>query len=243
MALSFIYGVIILRTGWTPHQGRYMVVAATLAAPLMGRIYSKGILNTILAWLICAAALVITVTVILTNQAKPLDARRAEWLGNRMAQYQLQSHAMSGVVRMVEKDVPSDATLGLLSEPGWEYPFFGQGLTRKLIPIYPFANLSDKNWLAEQGIEYILLEQQAFPGLGPEPYLVEIDQVESYVIYRFAPWKAGEQEHEKSQIQPNVQDQRDHPGLQRGRCDRGCDPQDTAGAGRVGTTLRDHRGG
>ena len=67
--------------------------------------------------------------------------------------------------RMVEANVPADATIGLLTYGTFlEYPFFREDFRRRLVQVYPPERVQDEAWLKAQGIEYLLV--LAPPGIS-----------------------------------------------------------------------------
>ena len=84
-------------------------------------------------------------------------------------------------------EVPRDATLGLAIAIGWEYPYFGEQLTRTLVPVYPVSMAGDEPWMEEQGIEYVLLETEYFSPTVTPSYWNEIDRASGFILYRIDP--------------------------------------------------------
>jgi hypothetical protein len=89
---------------------------------------------------------------------------------------------------MTDQSVPPDAVLGLYN-PGYmlDYPLFGARFTRRLVPIYPFDEIDDPDWLNTNGITYVLVQR----GYGQDPNLPDgttrIAQIQGWRLYRFDP--------------------------------------------------------
>lgn len=101
--------------------------------------------------------------------SKSLAGMNAIWGRDRIALQTIWYKEFEPGIRMVEKYVPQDATLGLVLEPGklieaeFEYPFFGEHLTRRLIHVYPYPQNLRSAWLEENGIDYVLVNYKRRP--------------------------------------------------------------------------------
>ncbi len=185
LAISLFLGVLLLNAGWTKNQGRYFVLAVSCAAPFFAVVYKKGRWNAVYRGFIVVMALIVMATVTLNNVAKPLVGENAVWKLDRRDMQTLQTKYLRGLLRMVDNNVPEDATLGILSMgSAREYPFFGEHFTRKLIPIYPVSRFSDPQWLQENGVEYILFENEKFQTMGIPAHLAEIGHRANYVLLK-----------------------------------------------------------
>jgi 4-amino-4-deoxy-L-arabinose transferase-like glycosyltransferase len=184
---SFV-SVIVFRTKWTPYQGRYMITSMTCLAPFFSRTYFKGekqrrsFLKFIIVLLIIAFSITSMATVMINNAGKPIRNLRTVLFGDRLAHYKFQGGYLVKVVSFVNDYVPENATLGLAIGRSWEYPFFGENFTRELIPIYPLSNLYNEEWVSDQGIEYILIDQSQFEDYYLPEYCNEIGAFDEYII-------------------------------------------------------------
>jgi hypothetical protein len=152
-------GIIIGRYGtWSNYQGRYFIILATLLAPFIAAILRPGRFFGFLSWLLVITSIILAISSTVYNSAKPLTGSRAIWTKSRIDKQDIATGLFTTAMTQIEKHVPSNGTLGLLLPPGfWEYPFFGKRLTRNLVHIYPDTRLGDKNWISENGIDWILL--------------------------------------------------------------------------------------
>jgi hypothetical protein len=177
----------ILRPGWDESQGRYYLPVVTIVAPLLASIFQEKTWSRVIRYAaVCLAIVVVTVS-LLCNPAKPVAGKRATqvniWTADRPTLQSLQGHSSRAMFYMVNEYVPLDTTLGVYT-PGYilDFPLFGEHLTRRLVPIYPLKNISNKQWLKDQQVEYILIQR-----LGKEPKLAEglkaVDWVPGWVLY------------------------------------------------------------
>jgi hypothetical protein len=80
------------------------------------------------------------------------------WDLDRTGRQLLQGGGMGGAMILVNQYVPEDATLALgFTQNMFTFPFFGEHLTRRLIPVYPPGRLQDEQWFKENGIQYMIL--------------------------------------------------------------------------------------
>jgi 4-amino-4-deoxy-L-arabinose transferase-like glycosyltransferase len=162
--LIFLPLEIILRPGWDPFQGRYFAPLIALCAPLIAFWFKeKG--NAWYEWLICGLAILIISVTLLYNPSKPTLGEYADdyhiWNNDRMFIQTIQRKKDRDVYYTVEEFVPQDSTLGYYT-PFFimDYPLFGKKLTRRLVPLVSTTQISDLQWLREQGIDYLLLPRR-----------------------------------------------------------------------------------
>lgn len=188
--LLFLPLEIILRPGWDPFQGRYFAPLVALSAPLMV-VWFKEESGAIHEWLISGLAMVILAVTLLYNPSKPTFGKYAEeyhvWNNDRLFVQTIQRKKDREMYSMVEKFVPADATLGYYI-PFFilDYPLFGENLSRRLVPMVSPAQVSDLQWLREQGIDYLLLPTQAGVPTPPVEYQVA-SRREGWDLYEYAP--------------------------------------------------------
>jgi hypothetical protein len=150
---------------WSPYTGRYFLPGIAITTPLVAGFFrSDRLRNAVLRGLVAGTALVIIAVTMFSNPAKPIFGKQARsfdiWTADRISLQTIQNHKRLEMLLLVESTVPDDATLGLYN-PSYmlDYPLFGEYFTRKLVPIYPFENLQDADWLQAQGIQYILVQE------------------------------------------------------------------------------------
>lgn len=188
--LVFLPLEIILRPGWDPFQGRYFSPLVALCAPLMAVWFrEKG--SAIHEWVIGVLAMVILAVTLLYNPSKPTLGKYAEeyhvWNNDRIFVQTIQRKNDREMYAMVEKFIPSDATLGYYI-PFFilDYPLFGENLSRRLVSIVSPEQISDLQWLREQEIEYLLLPAQSGIPAPPVEYQVA-SRREGWDLYEYAP--------------------------------------------------------
>jgi 4-amino-4-deoxy-L-arabinose transferase-like glycosyltransferase len=188
LALTFLFLDALLRPGWDPFQGRYfipVVMASTACAAFTAR---TGRVGGVLRWMVVILALTIAATTLLNNSGKPVTGERSIWNMDRVELQTLQSFYMRAPLRMVEKYVPADATVGLINQGVYlEYPFFREDYSRRLVQIYPPEQAQNVDWLKRQGIEYILVQtaKDAKPVQLPEG-LVPVTSLAEWTLYAWA---------------------------------------------------------
>ena len=182
MAWSF-FAVLSFTVAWSPYKGRYVVLVATVLAPLMASWYRAPVP---IRWAVGALALYMLVVALLTNARAPLIGKDAIWERDR---YSLLDHgeAREELLRAIDNLVPPDATMAVYLEAGdWDYPLFGLHFTRTLIPIYPYPAQIDEAWLADQHIEYVLVNDDLLVSALP-PDLAVKKHKGNFTLYEYRP--------------------------------------------------------
>lgn len=75
-ALSFASASILLRMGWDPYQGRYLITSIGLLVPFIGLIYTKSLTSRLFTILITCCCLFVLMFTVLTNPLKPLVSQK-----------------------------------------------------------------------------------------------------------------------------------------------------------------------
>lgn len=115
-------------------EARYLVVPVALASPLVAATYRRSVLAAGIAGL---AALTL-VFAHAYNELKPtgVGAERAVWDLPRLEAMSLDEPRRAPLLTAVEEQVPEDARLGVVLGPSdWDYPLYGPGLDRRLVPL------------------------------------------------------------------------------------------------------------
>ncbi len=176
-ALIYLPVVAALRPGWDPFQGRYFIAACAALAPFIGVVVQPGWWSRVVRWLAAVIAVTTIVVVLLYNPAKPFDRDKIIiFASTRQDLTLLQGGQMRGYLNLISQTMPEKAVVGYYSPSYiWDYPLFGEGFNRKVIPIVAVEKLEDVEWLRSMGIEYILVN---YPGGDPGDFargLVEVD--------------------------------------------------------------------
>lgn len=187
-----IWSIIIGKDGlFSPHQGRYYLIMAVILAPFIASIWRPGHLFKLVSWFLVIVSVFVAYNTTINNFAKPLVGFNSIWSLDRIENQALTSTQLKVLFHKIEKQVPTNGTLGLVLTPGfYEYPFFGKGLTRTLVPIYPDAKLADSDWISQKGIDWILLckplpfPQVFIPGGFSEAYIIPADDWECRLLKR-----------------------------------------------------------
>ena len=179
---------IIFRPGWDPFQGRYFAPLIALGSPLMAR-WFKEEGSAWYEWIFGVLAIVIITVTMLYNPSKPTLGKFADefhvWNNDRIFIQTIQMKTHRSVYYKVGETIPRDATLGYYIPFYFlEYPLFGDGLDRRLMPVVNPSHISDLQWLREHEIDYLLL-----PGGDeipvPPPEYNSINRLASWTIYEY----------------------------------------------------------
>ncbi|HZW04443.1 MAG TPA: hypothetical protein VFF68_10985, partial [Anaerolineaceae bacterium] len=157
---AFVAGTFV-RPGWTPYDGRYFMPAAAISAAFLPLWFSaeKPRLNAVTAWLVVIFSLISIGMVVIVNPSKPVFGDHAVWGKHRIDLLTLQSYNTKDTLYMVEESIPPDAVVGIATDHRdyQEYGVFGEGFRRQVIQVYPPEKVADAQWLADRGIEYLLI--------------------------------------------------------------------------------------
>jgi len=184
--------LVLLRPGWDEFQARYMIPVVGLLLPYWGKSFSGS------RWPWRTAILILGLfslySVSLYNPAKPVlgkDALSMDiWHADRVSLMMAQNRSLSGSVWLVERYVPAAAPLGVYGAGDYhfQYPLFGEGFTRDVVPIIDERRLADEVWLSEQGLNYLLLrvrDGQDF--IRPPASYFKLDAMEGWRLYQRQP--------------------------------------------------------
>jgi uncharacterized membrane protein YqhA len=152
-------GLIIGPNGtWSPYQGRYFVIMAVIVSPFLAAVFKPGRFFSLSSWLLVILSISMAYYTTINNLAKPLVGTRAIWTLSR-AERQDVSGLFHAGFKKIDELVPPNATLGLVfgTTGFYQYPFFGKGFTRTLVPIYPDTKLADVDWISQKEIDWIFL--------------------------------------------------------------------------------------
>jgi len=170
---------------WSPWRGRFFLFPATICAAFMAPVLGRGRGLRVLQWVVVLLAVFVLGRTVLFNRAKPLAGEGSIWGKDRVARLAINWPRMEAPLRMVEERVPRDAELGtVLSLNSWDYPYFGEGLTRRLTSILPVSRFGDAEWLIAQGFEYVVVLDRAAEGVTPAPVLELMERVDRWSLYR-----------------------------------------------------------
>jgi 4-amino-4-deoxy-L-arabinose transferase-like glycosyltransferase len=151
--LALAYGGL-----YEPHRGRYLITCAVFGVPTIGIVLNsrKKIVRAYVL-LIVLAGCISAVAAIMFRPARPPVAmknlvknfpqvRSFEFLPEsvfdmeRIAQLSTNAWALYPAIKAFDFLVPKDATVAVFQYGDtYEYPFFGEHLTRRIIPINPFV--------------------------------------------------------------------------------------------------------
>lgn len=191
LAVTFLLVNAAFRPGWDPFQGRYFIPVITAATALTAFLFRPGpkVGSLLVRWVVAALALTITFTTLQLNSGKPISGSRTIWSMTRLERETIQSFYMRRPARLVEKYVPADGTLGLLTYGTFlEYPFFRENYSRRLVQIFPYAQGNDTDWLREQGVEFVLVQvSELMPVVDMPAGLVRVAADEDWSLYTWDP--------------------------------------------------------
>jgi len=177
----------ILRPGYDNFQGRYLISAIALMSPFMGFWVRDRLPNQISLWILVALTLLVGLRALLYNPSKPVISDRIDiFNSSRIQQQALSAANLRSYLQLVHNEIPARATVAFYSPTYiWDYVLFGDGFTRKVVPVVDGRLLSDDGWLTEQGVDYILVNVSAggAPPVSPGyRYYRDVDG--EWVLYR-----------------------------------------------------------
>jgi len=164
--LVYFFCIILFRPGYDIFQGRYFISVAVLLIPLLQLSFSETFLPTLLRYLTVIFAVILIITTHLFNEGKPVAVieknpsliRESIWNMDRIEKMTVQNRDLRDPLKSTAHFVPNSAVLGLCIDVGvWDYPFFREDFSQKVVPIYPKELLLDKDWLEEQKIEFVVM--------------------------------------------------------------------------------------
>ncbi len=179
LALLFWGFFVILSVAepWTDYKGRYFVLAVTAAAPFLAAFYGKKIQLKVIGTGIVLVALAVSLSTVAQNKLKPLTGPEAVWARDRIGRQTLVRTNMEPVLRLVDRAIPLDASVGLIAGlDDWDYPLFGERFGRKLFQLYPRPEVISAEWLSAQKVDFILVypsARAAVAGVPPNYRVVE----------------------------------------------------------------------
>ena len=124
--------VLVYREG--PWFGRYLLTAVVLVLPLVASVYRYRKVSA-------AIAVLGTLTLVLAhayNAGKPtgLEGGKPVWELSRAEAQAVPIPGFAAVIERIDTQVPPDASLGVVfGEHDWGFPFYGERLSRRLVPL------------------------------------------------------------------------------------------------------------
>jgi hypothetical protein len=132
LALPLYVVTLALAYRYNPWIGRFMLTPAALVAPLFGTVLKTPRYATF----VLGIALVTLVSTLLFNHAKPsgIAGGSSIWSMTRVQAQSVQRPGMRPVLASLQVCVPVDARIGyVLNGDDWDYPLYGDGLSRSLV--------------------------------------------------------------------------------------------------------------
>jgi len=132
-SLVALYIVLLLYNVWA---GRFMLVPAVMAAPLVARLASRSSIRLLTLILV----LVSMMTMTLQNSTKPIFNGGSVNIFQLpyITQRTIPNPGEAGALGTVDLKVPVDGRLGIIGyEDSWEYPYAGRELDRELVRLMP----------------------------------------------------------------------------------------------------------
>jgi len=178
LAISAIFFIIIQSYfgPYDPYRGRYFISGALFSVPVIGFvIQTKNIIGRTLVWVIvilgCISGLF---AVLLRNRSSFISISTNElsttsiFSMDRMSQLTRNNPSITVPMNAYEKLVPAKAIVAafISNDPeNYEYPLFGKGLTRTILPINSF----NKGFLPiPEQAEYLIYTLNGFPCASKE---------------------------------------------------------------------------
>lgn len=178
-----------LRSGWTPYDGRYFIpLFAFLCLGLTAFLdWSCPRFGLVLIYLISILSILTLMLAVYSNPAKSFWGYKAFWKQHRFDSISAQSYDTKEMLYVVDQTVPEDGVLGIATPTivYYEYGLFGEHFTRRIIPVYPDEKICDREWLIEQGIQYVLVDagDPAYPACSLGDY-EEQKSMKNWIVFK-----------------------------------------------------------
>jgi hypothetical protein len=163
MATTSLIMDVLQRPGYDNFQGRYLISAAAVVAPLMGSWVRNRLPNQVYVWILVTLTLLVGLRALLYNPSKPVSTGRLDiFNSSRIEQQALSASNLWPYLQLAHFAIPARATVAFYSPTYiWDYVLFGEAFTRTVIPVVDGQLLSDDGWLREQGVDYVLVNVAA----------------------------------------------------------------------------------
>lgn len=184
MAWSFLPALSV-STAWSFHKGRYAILLVTIIAPLIAGLHFPRTRLRPLYWGLCGLACFVLVWTATHSDYRPLTGKTPIWDLDFTARQTKAAPTITPMVRLVDRTVPPDATLGLwFKRSDWDYPLFGRDFSRTLVQIYPYPAAVDRAWLDRQAFDYVIANTDLLPSPLPAALTV-VGETEEYTLLRY----------------------------------------------------------
>lgn len=185
IAVGFLIFDAMLRPGWAPYQGRYFVTAATVAVPLISGFNLDSKWGKRVAWFGAILALIIGSTMILKNESKALIGQRAIWGKDRIEMQLVNSPRSSAeILKFADKYLPEGVTFAVRKLPlFYEYILIGNERNRKIVWLPENDAVFDRQWLIDQGIEFLLLDDTQYLPTTMPSWIIPFESRQAWTIY------------------------------------------------------------
>jgi 4-amino-4-deoxy-L-arabinose transferase-like glycosyltransferase len=152
---------------YDPWRGRYFVVAGLFAVPVAGCLFDRLTKRAAVAYVILIALLgsANAVSAVCFRDGRsliPFDGSKSIMSMNRLEQLTVRRPFMYDIVANFERLVPASASVGLvLGDNEGEYLFFGEKLTRKIVPLRNRRTVPPD-------VQYVVFQGHLLPALPGE---------------------------------------------------------------------------
>ncbi len=141
-ALAYL-ALFLVVNEYNPWVARLMMPALAIGAPLLALLYRRGWTRGTAV----ALALLSLLPSLFVNPLKPLFVEPAAptvFALDRIEQQTLVRPDVAPALRELDTRLPADAPIGFVGNgDSWDYPFFGEGLERRVVPLAPSAASRD----------------------------------------------------------------------------------------------------
>lgn len=163
VAFSFIL-IFALFVRWQPWMGRMVLIAVTVAAPLMAGFYQWSEKYKLLRWLAILVAGVVLSWSATHNYHRPLLGSRNIWNLDYYSLRTFRNPSRAPVHRYLDGIVPDDARLGVAGNRialRWTYLFFGPALKRDVVELGELPPQIDQRLFDDYHLDYLVLTSEA----------------------------------------------------------------------------------
>jgi hypothetical protein len=155
----FMAGLYIGGRSWSVFQGRNFIFVSLLSIPFFAAIINDSKWTfRILCLIIILISIYQAIFITFNNRSKPLIGQNAVWNLDWKEKITLNAKQYLILVEHTEKYIPINETVGLVLPGGsFEYPLFGEKLSRELIPLYPDEMFYDHEYMDRYQINWIII--------------------------------------------------------------------------------------
>jgi hypothetical protein len=168
---------------YDPYRGRYFIWSATVVMPAVAVCVERWSRSRFTLLYLGPAVLLCCLSGVGSVLCYPGTPIPSTLMLDRAGQVTRVIDGFDDIVRAYEQTVPADATVAISLPQGFvEYPFFGRGWTRKLIPVPPRPDLQADVQATAARAQFLLYTAAVMPP-APDDLKLGIDRTTRQTVY------------------------------------------------------------